>query len=1252
MSTPSYLFAPMELNALLVNQQVLGKPFRRWRQQYTQLNVYTSPIPAAFQGEIDANFSSNDANRGVYLHWQVPKSLRQGLAQNATSTPVFPFLPNRWLVVRYFGTGDARKMKAWVLESDCPNDDVVNRTIDSSPYLMDPDILTLWAQSQSPARKAVAQETVPSGQPQPNTVYNVLLGKVFDLATWTEQGISQQFLTAMAPGNTEFAAYQPMVANIYSFHDRVQDDPDVVEGSPLSYLVAGWYSVPGADPLGGFPDGGAQEDFDQLLASLRWQAADGSGTANALITHGLTYNLVWQNTAAPDTQIQDTTNLHVAIGNNALDAFQNMVNQQLADQASGDPTLQQLLDSLPDAAHLLEAFSYDMVYLLDDPGGTVALQNAIRTQWFQPLPGGIRWTVVDENDTALDAQGAAAIAAEAAQEAPWLNQLNADQANYDTLASQLQRAQRDLFGLWWKFMFNDANSVFLNSRGVSKDQFVAALNPANPDGLVFQVNALAAQVQQVAALVPRPIFNTPADSVEVALQNGIDAFMAAKRQAGLLSATRVLKSIVQPSFFAPSDPVMLLSGARTQQQVLDNRLLQVRLPGQLVSAFLDGSLGTVTAPSLGSLLPSLVSSAIPDVLVNLYNEAFLLDPVNAPAIAAQIPGASVGDVQALIAAHAPANFQGTLPGLALQNWTQPWNPLYFEWRINYYPIGALDARNQPNWRFDGNDYRYVGALPDSPTPFNVMGRSIMTSQVSGVFQQRLQAYLSAHPDPGIQAIEDQLNLDNWDFLVQSFTGFNQFLAQSLPANNRIDPTVTISSSSVSSTTVPVQELVSGQTDILPMDVSNSDLQPFQGIRRGQAYVEQMIIYDAFGQALDVVTTSSGLKSSDNFHPILGPELTPDQNIVAFNPWRLFQLPPRLIQPARLSFRLVDAVNPTQYVDTDQTANPVGGWIIPNHLEQGLSLYAADGSSLGLLRLTVGVNGSKAIGWQPAPHASVQTQAQLQVAAPMVAQWMVGLDDAGSGAFEDFLSAIDETLWTVDPIGGRSDQNLSVLIGRPLALTRAQLQFQLKGAPIRDQSWPKTFDSSVPDYTQESFQVRLGEQELRQDGLVGYYLNQDFTLFNNVHQPEGATDSYLKVIGPENFIAMPFDGTTTADVVMLIDPRAAVHAMTGLFPVLSLALPNAFVDPVLSSLEIAFHVAPFLTELVANPDASAGIANAVLIPTPAEQNGAWSWWERSQPAAGDAVWVPLGLKQEGGVADLTPNDKTLRDGFLQLIIDVE
>lgn len=1247
MSTGSYLLAPMELNALMINTQVLTLPFRRWRTQYTNLTKFISPIPGAFQGEISTTFNSNPSNKGIYLHWSVPKSLRQGVAEGANASPVFPMLPNRWLVVRFYGNPAQRQAKAWIIESDCPNNDATYGPTDSTLYMVDPNIVNAWIASASPTRQTMGQQLVsPGSSANASTLYTVFLGKPFDLAGWTEQGISQQFLQAVAPGNSEFTAYQPNVGNIFSFHDRVQNDSGVTENMPLSYFVAGWYSNPSVDPMNGWVSTGTTEAYHSLVSQLGWQIApNASVQANALICHSLVYNIVWQNSALPTQQIQTVTDLHVAIGNNVIDAFQNMVNQQLTDAEAADPTLAPKLAGFPDISHMLEAFMYDMVYLLDQPGGAAKLQNRIIQEWFGPKQGGYTWTITSEGSTSLAPTDQAALAAEIQLELPWLTQLNATQQQYDTTYQQLSQAQRDLYGVWFKYQTWKQIASFAKPPGVTEAQFIAALDPSNTTSLPYKVQQLSTQLSALAAQLPQPTYLTPTDTPETALQNGIDAFMQIKRNAGTLSATRFLKPLNQPNHWMPNDPVVLITGAHNTQTVLSTTLLPVRVDGQTITAFTDPSKGTVSASNLGPALPPLSNSNLPASISALYLEAFLLDPVNAPSISSLIPGSTVSEVQNLINAHAPANYIGTLPALAMQNWTQPWNPLYFEWKVKFLPIGPTDNGGAANWTFDGTDYHYVGAVPSAPQNYDVGGRSILTSQISSVFKDRLQQYITANPNNAAFAeIEALLDSSNWDFLAQSFTGFNRFLSELQETSNRTPYVDTINGN-----TVDLPTLIGPQTSVLPL-VPSTTAQTFQGLRRGQMYVQQIIIYDAFGQVLNVVESSgTGLKSYMNFHPILGPEFTPDQFIQNQNTFRFVQLPPRFLQPARLNFDLVDVTTPSKLVTVDPTANPVAGWLLPNHLENGISLYSNSGQSLGTIVLRVGANGAKSVSWEAPPHNSIQNPNDIGTVAPLLGQWYTALQAAGVDAFEAFLDAIDQTLWTVDPLGARTDQNLSVLIGRPLALVRATLQFQFQGAPNRDQNWSATFNTSTPSYTQELFQIRLGEQELRDDGLIGYYLNQNYNTFNNVYTPDGSSDPYLDPITTGNYISLPFDGSTKADVMLLLDPRAAVNAVTGIFPVHSLVLPNTFVDPVLSNMEIAFRIAPLLTELLSNPDVSATdtVPNAIQLPTPAEQNGTWSWWEMNQTTP-----VEMALKQVGDEADLTDTPKTLRDGYLQLAIDIE
>jgi hypothetical protein len=252
------------------------------------------------------------------------------------------------------------------------------------------------------------------------------------------------------------------------------------------------------------------------------------------------------------------------------------------------------------------------------------------------------------------------------------------------------------------------------------------------------------------------------------------------------------------------------------------------------------------------------------------------------------------------------------------------------------------------------------------------------------------------------------------------------------------------------------------------------------------------------------------------------------------------------------------------------------------------------------------------------------------------QTLCSRTDDGAG-FYDFLQVIDETLWTINPRGRRQDQNLSVLIGRPLAIVRAQLSLKLRGRPFCNQDWWNTFDvnfydpDSLPDAStpaplgaidggvfNDLWPVRLGSHVLRNDGVLGYYLDDaatpanTFNLFNTVNLPTGVRTDYLKQIGPGddqiNYLMLRFiDDTVTApdqarnevcNITLLVDPRGQIHAFTGLLPVVTLEVPDQFVTPALERMAYLFRAGPFLT----SPD-------AVRLPRPAENQGAWTWFDK-------------------------------------------
>jgi len=148
MPTPS-LLVPINIEALVANDAVIARDsFRWWPFNYTSLNHFKSPEPAALAGGVTGQ------SPGVYLHWTLPSALRKG-AQQPDGSIDYPLVPNRWLVVRAQGN-TSRTLTGWVIESDCPfSSKVTGGDVSQSPqYLVDQSVLSLWSASGDPYRQA------------------------------------------------------------------------------------------------------------------------------------------------------------------------------------------------------------------------------------------------------------------------------------------------------------------------------------------------------------------------------------------------------------------------------------------------------------------------------------------------------------------------------------------------------------------------------------------------------------------------------------------------------------------------------------------------------------------------------------------------------------------------------------------------------------------------------------------------------------------------------------------------------------------------------------------------------------------------------------------------------------------------------------------------------------------------------------------------------------------------------------------
>ncbi|MDP3227882.1 MAG: hypothetical protein Q8N13_07875 [Acidovorax sp.] len=1204
MSNPTPLLVPVEVQAMVLNSASVN--FVRAQMNYGQLSTCQSPEPAPFQ-EDQVDFATHLENHGVYLRWTLPQALRHA-TQNSAGGLDFPFVPNRWLVLRLYypaGSTAAPQIAAWMVQSDALKSSTGVNYLDPTQAQFTP------TQMGQMVDITASQPWVEPSNPDP------------------------YFLRAVAEANPAFAAYQPFNQNVFSIHDPLQTLG--LDAGTLSYFVQGWTSDPSADVLATWPGTTPGGDFDSALKALGWAASPHAQGSHSTVYHGAAFGVNWQPQGSPPPSPKDQAKPQLALGNTSVDAVVAFAEAAFSAPGVTPPaglTAQQ-------AADLLEAFQYNLLPLLGQPGGEQQLEQTIRKQWFGSIDAGCSWTLVDAPQVPGSPPPAALSASEQAKEAAWLAALNQAQSQFDSALRSLMGVQRQLFELWWK---QQAMNAVLMQTGhfpwaTSPTQFDAALDPTNATGLIAQARQWVAQLATLAAQIPQATATTT-------LATAIANFSA---QQGL-PTTRLLQAVAAPRFWQAAEPVLVLSGTAHLMKIDSDAQLNCRWPSELVTALniSTGSGGpsfTLSSAQLASTLPTFNTSNLPDTTQALFAEFCLLDPSNA-ALGAQAAGQHLTPTQldamaASLAAPNPAS--GTLPAvLSAYPWTQPWQPLYLDWAVDWYPVPFTDANGQANWAFNGSDYDLVpGVKP--PTPVALTGRCVLTPKPSFEFKARIDQFIADNPGSAatqaLQAIENLVGtVDQWDFLSQAFNGLSTQLASWAPVATLLPPATPLPGGG------SLASLLGGQVQHPPnpqLATPGRVVPPstFEGMRGGQLHFTRLSIVDVFGQTLEVITgqtaSQTQLLTADGLH-VSEPLLSVDTAGLA-------QLPPRLLQPARLNLRF------TPPSPGSTGSNPIAGWLLVNHVDASLACYGVDGTLYGELSPATDAKGQAFVAWWQAPDSPYADLSKLQQDQPRFGGLLATLQGNGPTALSEFLQSIDETMWTVNPLGDRADGFLSVLLGRPLAVVSASIGLELQAQAWTDPAWPYTFTSTPPQprFLSYQFPVQLGDLAARNDGLLGYFVDQNFAQCNVLHLPQGASSGYLKAQGPGNWVSLGFAAQgpgPTHDLTLILDPRAALHAQCGLLPGKAVSLLANWVDPALKAMRVCLRGGPLLastSQLI--PVGQSTPVPALLTPCPAERNGSWQWRQMQT----DHTWPSTALGPVDALASFPDSAPLLRVGVLQL-----
>jgi hypothetical protein len=1157
----------------------------------------------------------NPLETGIHLHWALPDALTR--AESTGAGLDFPAVPDRWLVTRLVAACDGTLTStSFVLESDRLNSEAP--TAASLPIPV------------QPAGTTAASDPVPNFE---------FLGQSWPLESYPPNAAGRglkaatgMHLTAVANGIPSFAAYYPECRNSFGFLDT-----GVPAGSNVTYVVTGWYDDAGNDPAQL-----AAATFDSsgnpipLSRSHLWAGGEGAGYS---LFSGTVEHVAWD----PDTPYVPNPPPQVS----ADLALANTPSEALAAYyanlfSPGVPLVEQLLAALQQG--LWDKLSQPKTDLLP------AIAEALHDSQFRKIESGTIYTihqVIDGQDSeAIDLPKGIADA---------LNSLNAAAADLLEASNAVDSFRWQVFADWYRyFMTSEAAD-----KAVVWNHFRTVLNPA--------WGGLSGSVTQAVAVRAAAL-----DSV---------------RDLLLLRRDLALREVPGPRYFQPNDPAMLLLGpdlAMPARYGGDGRhqedgTLVCRPTNEVVTSVTVAGI-TKTAADYAAVA-ALNGAALPYAAdcSALIAEACLLNT----ATAAVWSGVAQADLDSglddLLEGKAATPWKinsGAAPSpVEVGLWSEnPWLPVFLTWEAGYAALHPTlaDQQNYPadfftaNYTITADSGSFIAYTPSGagidPAKADYSnfysGYTILSRKAAENFEAQLQAYPSLDGEPIMKSI--LASLQNSTVMVQPLAGFTQALANrqmlmqvavvSPAGGHGSDPIAPIFTRSVT----PMLKTDDGPATYHVTPEFNS---PFNPIRAGYLSLQDIRLFavDAYGQKRPVQLNPDRLFAAASM--AAGPAGGAIEPLFAF-------AAPRIAQPSRLLFQWLSAADGTTAEYNGHPAeSPICGWLLPNHLTGGFFLYDADGGPIGSLFVAGDdVQAGSRVVWQGAPgndrdiDQNIEQDSVLAAAHPELRALALQLGKTGSvDDFKAFYRAVDGAHGSISPSNAATDAGLAVLIGRPVALVQAALRLDLRGTPWlsqnqaclqNDSEWVDT-DAGL---TGVGFPVVLGDLDRLDDGLIGYFLGQagggyDLGTFFSEAAAEGSTGAVVQPTQttllvtpgpkPPPLPAPPPPAPPPQRVMMLVDPRAPVHAVSGILPTEALLVPPDLASSAMSSLEFSILAAPVLRT-------SGGLA----LPTPAENGFDIAFLEQIK-VGGQPQWFAqpeIAPSVAGAMWTYTP--QTLTEGWLR------
>lgn len=749
--------------------------------------------------------------------------------------------------------------------------------------------------------------------------------------------------------------------------------------------------------------------------------------------------------------------------------------------------------------------------------------------------------------------------------------------------------------------------------------------PAMP-GATPASAASAPQAAGLAGPAADPTFAGEGDAAEALTASQAAAGITPDAGDDVSGFRKVLTS--QPRLWHALDPEIVLSGAgRSVKHGGDGRYsadgtLGCRIEGNTVIAFgvpnWDQGIGAAVLP--GAALGNYPAYGIPAGCPALLVELACLDPGSAADLATATATApspvaaararwwtardpNVPPSQALTG----STVIGTMPSpLAVTPPSLPWIPVHLEWSAGYRP----SPRGLHDWQLTELDFE----LPANPS----------IAEVDPGYPLRGRVMLSSAPAQVAAAAAGVVNQQ----AGRLADGSSQLTAAADLAGGQLTASLA-GSDLLSGALTGIMGTLRGDPDdpvVHPTNAPAAEPDPgprppfFRALRAGFMELNRLRLVDGFGQYVDLLPGPLTLLPA------------PDLQVPYFP--TLLSLKPRFTAEARVLLRYAAASG--DHVDASSAVSPVCGFVVPSPLDGTLEFFDEDGTRIGRLRPD-DVSGTA---WEddPGTRPVLGARPSSRIPNPFLGGFADGLLNADvaaanaaggaprTTALEAFVRIIDATRWSTDDTGRAGDEHLALLLGRPVAVLRANIMLDVQD--------PR----KAPEITTTAVPVKLGTLAHQQDGLLAYLVGDDPSQVRVVDPVIADADAAVAAAAASGFVdasdVFTIQPGIPVPLTMFVVPQTDVHATVGLLPQKAVGMLREWTAPGLSRLSPAFRYGPILRD-----------PQATRLPVPSDVRGNWTWHRRADQTS----WAADGVVPSTQDALFSQSPVVASEGWLSVTL---